>query len=136
MSWYLGYIVSRLEEAAQNYETQFHKLIKILQDQVAMFYAILSYLRIANSVPFLWQGEKAGDFARYLSFHLDLNIFGHSVEHGGMGQGSLGSRKVDHSETSGTERAIRAEDIDAARPLASSKRKSRTTPMDPLKTFE
>jgi hypothetical protein len=30
----LGYIVSRLEEAAQNYETQFHKLIKMLQDQV------------------------------------------------------------------------------------------------------
>jgi hypothetical protein len=68
------------------------------------------------------QGEKAGDFARYLSFHLDLNIFGpsggvHTVQ--AADKTSLDSqdvlpKKPRRTDANAAERAIRSEDIDAA----------------------
>ena len=60
-----SYIISRLEEAAQDYERQFDKMLQILHQQ----------------------GEKCGHLMRFLTFRLDLDTTGQPGGHVSAGWG-------------------------------------------------
>ena len=76
-----GYIIARLEEAAQDYEKQFEKMLLILQQQ----------------------GEKTGHLMRFLTFRLDLDTGGAGGQPGHSSQGGGRSGSSDSQEHGGVE---------------------------------